>query len=337
MRAGFVYGWATAFFWTGRMTIVFGNKTIQALLFCATLTHTASASDPIAVQITSTVDQSEQFVYVLSAQADGPRPLLVVLHNWSANVAQFDGEDWEAAARAVDWHLVFPDFRGANNRPAACASRVARQDVLDAVDYVVEHYAVDETRIYLAGTSGGGHMSMVMAAHAPERWTAVSAWAGISDLSKWHAETKAAGHKYWQDIEHVVGGAPGGSDEIDAELRFRSPVHHLAKAKDLPVEIATGIHDGHEGSVPIHHSIDAFNVIAEALGEDVVDQKTIDDLSRADYDKPPAFFDESYGRGIHLRKHAGKARITIFEGGHEGLPAAAVAWLSQYSSADGGF
>ena len=38
-----------------------------------------------------------------------------------------------------------------------------RQDILDAVDWVLKRYPVDEKRIYLTGTSGGGHMSMLMA------------------------------------------------------------------------------------------------------------------------------------------------------------------------------
>jgi hypothetical protein len=31
-----------------------------------------------------------------------------------------------------------------------------------------------------------------------------------------------------------------------------------------------------------------------------------------------------------LRRFAGKARVTIFEGGHESIPEAAIAWLEQH-------
>lgn len=278
------------------------------------------------------MDAQAQQVDVYPAEdGEGPRPLLVVLHNWSADLDRFDGSDWVPVAADRNWHMIFPDFRGANDRPEACGSMLARQDVLDAVDYVVEQYDVDTSRIYLAGVSGGGHMAMVIAAHAPERWAAVSAWAGISDLAAWHAETKAANRKYWRDIEAAVGGAPGDSPEVDAALRLRSPVRHLANAKDLPVEIATGIHDGHTGSVPIHHSINAFNAIARALDEPPVDAATIDRLSQKDYAGLPEFIDESYGRGIHLRQTAGASRVTIFEGGHEGIPEAAATWLAQHA------
>ena len=36
--------------------------------------------------------------------------------------------------------------------------------------------------------------------------------------------------------------------------------------------------------------------------------------------------DASFGRKIYLRRTTGAARVTIFEGGHEGIAAAAVAW-----------
>lgn len=299
-------------------------------ILCA-LIALSSGAEPMLGEVTSSMDGAVQALGIAPASTESPRPLLVVLHHWSVSLERFDSTDWIDAAAKVDWHLLLPDFRGANNRPEACGSMLARQDILDAVDYALERYPVDESRIYLAGVSGGGHMAMVMAAHAPERWAAVSAWAGISDLAAWHAETKTANLKYFRDIESVVGGPPGASAEIDAELTLRSPVHHLAKVKDLPVDIATGIHDGHMGSVPIHHSIDAFNAIAEARGDARVDTETITMLSEQDYAEAPAFIDETYGRGIHLRREAGDSRITIFEGGHEGIPGAAIAWLAQHS------
>ena len=44
--------------------------------------------------------------------------------------------------------------------------------------------------------------------------------------------------------------------------------------------------------------------------------------------------DASFGREIHLRRHAKKARVTIFEGGHEGIATAAIAWLEQHVRAE---
>jgi len=38
---------------------------------------------------------------------------------------------------------------------------------------------------------------------------------------------------------------------------------------------------------------------------------------------------------IYLRRYAGPSRVTIFEGGHEGIAAAAIEWLDQHRRQDG--
>jgi len=286
--------------------------------------------EPLTLHIPSSVDDSSQPCLVAPSPEAGRRPLLVLLHHWSHGNDTFDSTVWRQEAAARGWHVVVPHYRGPNNRPEACASPLARQDVLDAAAHVCAHYTVDRSRIYLAGESGGGHMAMVMAAHAPRVWAAVSAWCGISDLAAWHRESKAANRKYYQDIEAVVGGPPGSSLEVDAQLRYRSPVHHLARAKDLPVDISTGIHDGHTGSVPVHHTIDAFNVLAAARGEATVSAEEIGLLAQEEPLPTDEEQDAAYGRAIHLRRHAGPSRVTIFEGGHEGIAAAGCAWLAHH-------
>ncbi len=289
----------------------------------------AESKPEATFHVKSSIDGEEQPCFFAAAKASEPRPLLVSLHPWSHSFNTFGMSDWQAAAEARDWHYIQPHFRGPNRTPKACGSRKARQDVLDAVDYVLEHYSVDEARVYVAGASGGGHMTLVMAAYAPERWAAASAWCPITDLPAWHAETTAAGMKYAGDIEASVGGTPGSSDAVDEELHERSPVRHLQNAKDLPVDISTGIHDGHTGSVPIHHTIDAFNAIAKARGDATVSAEDIATLSDETPLDTTAEQDETYKREIYLRRTSGPSRVTIFEGGHEGLPEAACSWLEK--------
>jgi dipeptidyl aminopeptidase/acylaminoacyl peptidase len=283
------------------------------------------------ITFTSTHDQTAQPARLYRAPESGPQPLLVQLHTWSSDLNSFDPDDWVTAARALGWHVVLPNFRGANKNSEACASPAARQDILDAVEAAKSHVEVDRERIYLCGVSGGGHMALVMAAHSPQTWTAVSAWVPISDLAAWHGETQAAGRPYWQDVEASVGGAPGCSAAVDEQLRLRSPIYFMANAVDVPLDINTGIHDGHDGSVPIHHSIDAFNVIAETLGVPGVSQSRINALSQEWAPAQPPVVDHNYERPIHLREVAGKARITVFEGAHDWLPPSACHWLAQHA------
>ncbi len=291
---------------------------------------TFMAEGAVTLEVTSTLDGEPQPCAFVKAEGDEPRPLLVFLHPWSHGYNTFNTSDWSGEARRLNWSFLQPHFRGPNNQPMGCGSKHARQDILDALDHVLANYAIDETRVYIAGGSGGGHMTMVMAAHAPGRWAAASAWCGITDLAAWHRECKAKDMKYYKDIEGVVGGAPGDSAEIDADLRYRSPVFHLSNAKDLPVDIATGIHDGYKGSVPVHHTLDAFNTIARALEVDEVSAPEIAQLSREEPLESAEEQDPTFDRAIYLRRYAGPSRVTIFEGGHEGLAKPGCAWLATH-------
>jgi hypothetical protein len=177
-------------------------------------------------------------------------------------------------------------------------------------------------------------MTMLMVGCHPDVWAAASAWVGISDLAEWH--TRHAKTRYGAMLRQSCGGAPGDSDQVDRQYRERSPVTHLHRAKEVPLEIAAGVHDGHKGSVPIAHSLEAFNTIARAAGATPISEDEILQLSRKDgrLDNPlpsDQVDDPTFGRKIYLRRHAGPARVTIFEGGHEGIAEAAIAWLERHA------
>ena len=83
---------------------------------------------------------------------------------------------------------------------------------------------------------------------------------------------------------------------------------------------------------------DAFNAVASASGHATVAEAEIRELSEGAglgrLSKPqPSDSEEdaALGREIHLRRTAGRARVTIFEGGHEGIGRAAVDWLRRFT------
>ena len=292
----------------------------------------------VTVTIPSTRDGSPQkaVFYVPSEAAPDrkgdPVPLLVALHTWSGGYEQ--GLNYLPLAKKWNWVMVAPDFRGPNRRPEACASDLAVQDVLDAVAYAKQHARVDASRIYLAGSSGGGHMALVMAARAPQVWAGVSSWVPISDLAAWHAENLLSKRGYAKMMEQVCGGPPG-RPETDAQYRARSPLFVLAAAKGVPLDINAGIHDGYTGSVPISHSLRAFNVLAEANGHKDK-HLTAEEIAfmTAEQKVPPSLAgecekDPERQKAVLFRRVAGPVRITLFEGGHDDDIAAAVAWLSR--------
>ena len=125
--------------------------------------------------------------------------------------------------------------------------------------------------------------------------------------------------------------------KVNSEYRARSPIFHLERVGNLPLEICAGVRDGHMGSVPIQHSLRAFNVVAKAAGQPLVSDAEIEQLWQNQRLVAPRDSDQgtdpAFGREIRLRRTAGPARITIFDGQHEGLPYAAAEWLAGHSRA----
>ncbi len=314
---------------------VFLNSLLPGLALSLLLVAQVGAGTRAKVMITSSLDGAEQPCYVVLPDDHDPNqaaPLLVSLHSWSADLEQRKPL-LEQMAGQRGWICLFPNFRGANDDPLACGSPAAQQDILDAVAWAKAQYRIDPRRVYLTGVSGGGHMTMLMAGRHPDVWTAASAWVGISDLASWH--TSHAKDRYGEMMRRVCGGAPGHSKAVDEQYRRRSPLTHLHRAANVALDISAGVHDGHTGSVPVRHSLDAFNTIAKAAGGKQITEAEIQQISRPDgrLDQPTASdqtVDDSFQRQIHLRRHAGRARVTIFEGGHEGIEAAAIAWLEKH-------
>jgi pimeloyl-ACP methyl ester carboxylesterase len=259
--------------------------------------------------------------------------MLVYLHSWSGDYRQRN-DAWQRQAQQRGWIYLHPNFRGPNQSRQACGSKYARQDVLDAIDQMRRQFEVDPQRIYLAGSSGGGHMAMLMAGHHPDRFTAVSAWVGISDLAAWYRFHVKDGvpQRYAKMIVASLGGPPTQPD-LEPDYRDRSPIFHLQHARKLPLDIWAGVEDGHTGSVPITHSLNAFNVIAQANGDAPISAEEIKQLTTTKRLQQPRdsdrASDDSLDREIHLRRSSGSARVTIFAGGHEGLAVPACHWLSQ--------
>lgn len=282
--------------------------------------------------VTSSIDGTAQPSYIYlpaTMQAGRKIPLVVLLHTWSNNLEQrFKPLEEQVANRG--WLLLEPDFRGRNDHPEACGSILAQQDILDAVASVKKNYSIDKNRIYLVGFSGGGYLTMLMTALYPKNWAAASAWCGISDLTQWYDFHKS--DQYGEMMRNCFGGAPGQSDSIGLQFRNRSPITWLSKSTPVPLDIAAGRSDS---IVPAGHSIRAFNMLAQASGFPVISKEEIDKIMGPDTSDIQSmgnqiFTDSILGRRIFLRRQEGKYRITIFEGIHEWMPAAAMQWLDGY-------
>ncbi len=210
------------------------------------------------ITITSSIDGSAEPSLLYIPDGKQNFPLLVGLHTWSFD-RHNQVEDMLPRCEANGWGLLLPEFRGASlvsnpRAPEACASQLALQDVLDAVDFVLQNYPVDPQRIFLLGGSGGGHMALMLANYAPTLWRAVSSWVPISDLAQWHGQNP----NYAAHIEACCGGAPGLNAEVDAQYEARSPMTYVQTLAGVNLSVHHGRSDP---SVPFSQTWDLIQAI----------------------------------------------------------------------------
>ena len=285
-------------------------------------------SEVLETRYPSSADNTLQPTLYYWPKTEAAVPLLVALHTWSNDYLQAEPAYAEWCIKK-GWAMIHPNFRGRNDRPEACGSELAVGDILSAVEWAKAQTRIDADRVYLIGVSGGGYASLLMAGRAPQIWAGVSAWAAIYDLADWHRERGA--DRYARAIESVCGGAPGGGALMDEQYRRRSASGWLGKAGGVPVDIQTGIHDGHRGSVPVSHSLKAFNVLAGS--RETVEERLIRQMTSTGAVPAEERFSGTDGlypqHPVLFRRVSGNVRVTLFEGGHEIVHAAGLAWLER--------
>jgi pimeloyl-ACP methyl ester carboxylesterase len=277
------------------------------------------------IEVPSTTDGSMQRSYLVvpssGAASSGRMPLVVILHTWSSDLeARFTRIENDVVPRG--WLALTPNFRGQNNHPQACGSLLAQQDILDAIAWVRSRFPVDEKRIYLVGWSGGGFMALLMASRYPNIWAAASVGAGISDLQAWYEEHQ--GDTFGSDLRACFGGAPSDSESIARRYREQSPITYLRPDLDVPLDLAAGKDDP---VVSVRHTLKAFRALApDALSE----QEIANLLTGAANLHQVADRDALIPRRLYLRRTAGEARVTVFDGKHEWFYRASLEWLERH-------
>ncbi|MBN2851427.1 MAG: DUF2920 family protein [Clostridia bacterium] len=207
------------------------------------------------IKVTSTIDGSNEPSLFYEARKKN-MPLLVVLHTWSFDrFNQID--DFLPYQKKLGWNMLFPEFRGPNlasntRAQQACGSQLAKQDIADAIFHVIKNYHIDQTNIFLVGSSGGGHMALLMAGFMPMLFKKIIANCSVTDIRRWWSENPG----YQNGIEACTGGAP---DAVPPdEYSRRSPVYYIdtiAKSNLLM------LHGKFDQSVPCEHSMDLFREI----------------------------------------------------------------------------
>jgi len=267
------------------------------------------------INIISTTDGSAQPAIAYASTSATPQPLVVSLHSWSGDYMQTDSIAHEVYRR--NWNYIHPDFRGPNNKPLACGSDAAIQDIDDAIAWALKNMPADPGEVHIVGSSGGGYMTMLCYMKLKYPAKSFSSWVGISDLEAWYYESLGRGQKYAGDILKCTGDTVGLNR---AEARNRSPLHLPVPNRKAVLHLYAGIHDGYRGSVPITQTIQFYNKVVAAQKSDknnaMVSQHEMLNLAVRRISEKPYPHDLGK-RKVHLHKQSGKVSLTIFEGGHE--------------------
>jgi poly(hydroxyalkanoate) depolymerase family esterase len=122
------------------------------------------------------------FTFVPESLAPGA-PLVVVAHGClqtAQDVADLSG--WSDVAQANGFAIVYPQTSRENDNFAGCFRTWLPEhqergqgeplSVMQMVDWMLAHHALDARRVFIAGMSSGGHLTNVMLATYPDRFSA---------------------------------------------------------------------------------------------------------------------------------------------------------------------
>ena len=205
------------------------------------------------ILVKSSLDGTMQPSLFYKSESKEKRPLLVGLHTWSHN--RFNQvNNMLPYAEKFDYNLLLPEFRGPNlvSNPIctqACGSEYTKQDIKDAIDYVIENEDVDKDNVFLLGLSGGGHMSLLMAGFCPEYFKAIGAYVPVCDLEGFMEYSEGYG-------EHVLACC---SNDVD-EMKKRSPISYIDNIAKANVKI---FHGKFDPVVPVSQSLELYDKIME--------------------------------------------------------------------------
>ena len=162
------------------------------------------------------------FVHVPADLPDGA-PLVVVLHGCTQTAESYErGAGWSALADRFGFAVLFPEQQRANN-PNLCFNWFSPVDttrgggeaesIREMIAAVIEHHAIDRSRVFVTGLSAGGGMTSVMLATYPELFAGGAIVAGLpfgaaSNVSQALQRMRGAGYDRATLGERVLAASP---------------------------------------------------------------------------------------------------------------------------------
>lgn len=314
-------------------------KLLLTWLFCILSYLSIGQNKPaqtflIKDSIISALDGYNQVFYYYKSTDKKTKPLIVQLHSWSYTADSLKTLGLDTIAKSKNYNFIFPNFRGINNHPKACCSEFVIADIDESIDWALKNMKVDKRQIYIVGYSGGGYATLAMYMRSRHKIKAFSAWASISDLGAWYAQSAERRNKYAGEIINCIG-ATNGFDSLKARerspLAWTTPVKKRTKSS---LQIFAGIHDGHNRNVvPVSQSIGFYNKILSDFKEKNISKyvtKEDEQIMLVTRKFPVADSSKKLAdRMIHYQRSSGNIMLAIFEGGHEMLSQQALEYIEQ--------
>jgi polyhydroxybutyrate depolymerase len=131
----------------------------------------------------------EDRTYNLSVPGDAADhdalPVVVNLHGaLGTSNAQDASSGWPALGDREGFVVITPQAAEPDRFWGLAADSPDFTFVTELIDDVANHVCIDQSRVYLAGFSSGGMLSMALACREPERYAAIAVVAGLIDLEQ---------------------------------------------------------------------------------------------------------------------------------------------------------
>lgn len=250
-------------------------------------------------------DNSQEILFFKSKTKS--KVLIVSLHGWRERYNDHD----ELANFSItnDYNYIRPSFRGQNNKPSACCSKLVLSDLDEAIDFAQEDQAWIKD-IHVIGRSGGGYAGACMLMKSKHTIKHFMLWVPMTNLVSWHYQQVNRKNILYKEVLECTNSKNGILNIAEAQERSpffsKTPVNKL---KNTKVSLFAGVYDQ---TVPITQPINFYHkLIRDSGAKDskfFVDDETIIKYATKSHQKKPKILYSNKYKNI---------TIYVFNGGHE--------------------
>ncbi|XWS13756.1 hypothetical protein CRYUN_Cryun36dG0065600 [Craigia yunnanensis] len=244
-------------------------------------------------------------IFVSSKKNDAPDPLIVILHGGPHSVSLSSFSKSLAFLSSIGYSLLIVNYRGSlgfgEEALQSLPGKVGSQDVNDvltAIDHVIEKGLANPSKITALGISHGGFLTTHLIGQAPDKFVAaaarnpvcnLSSMVGITDIPDW-----CYVQAYGSNGKSIFTEAP--SAEHLNHFYNKSPISHISKVK-APTLVLLGAQDLR---VPVSNGLQ----YSRALKERGVETKVImfpNDIHGIE--RPQSDFESFLNIGVWFKKY----------------------------------